>query len=331
MLHDQDVAGRDVTEESRFGVAPSLALGLGTSTRIIFSYFDQTADDVPDYGLPWFGTAPAPVPRQNFYGYTSDFLKTGTDIGTLQIAHDISPDITVHNTVRYAHYTRDFRISEPIISAPIGTPLSSIPVNLNIWSGNSIETMAWNQAEANVKFATGPLTHTLIAGIEGGREGSNPEFDNSSGAPTVPCSPDRKRQFVAAATYPRLISNTIAWSGAPYALDTINWGPQWEFTAGLRWDYFGTHYRATRYSSTTPEAITGYDNVPRTDEYLSYRGALVYKPTANGSVYAVIGTSFGPSAEALSQITSGRSLAIRMPIWRRKKIADSNSAANGMC
>lgn len=311
MVHAQDVAGRDVAKESRFGLAPSLALGLGTPTRIVFSYFDQTADDVPDYGIPWFGTVPAPVPRQNFYGYASDFLKTGTDIATLRIGHDVSPGITLHNTVRYAHYTRNFRISEPVVSAPAGTTLSSIAVNLNIWSGNSIETMAWDQAEADLKFATGPLTHTLVAGIEGGREGSTPEFDNSSGVPTVPLlDPNPKRPFAAAATYPRLISNTVAWSGAPYALDTVNWGPQWEFTAGLRWDYFGTHYRATRYSAVTPGAITGFDDIPRVDEYLSYRGALVYKPAPNGSVYAEMGTSFDPSAESLSQITSGRSLGI---------------------
>ena len=311
MVHAQDVAGRDVAKESRFGIAPSLALGLGTSTRIVFSYFDQTADDVPDYGIPWLGTAPAPVARQNFYGYTSDFLKTGTDIATLRIDRDVSPGIIVHNSTRYAYYTRKFRISEPIISAPAGMPLSSIAVNLNIWSGNSIETMAWDQAEADVRFATGPLTHTLIAGIEGGRESSAPEFDNSSGVPTIPLlDPNPKRTFVAAATYPRLLSNTVGWSAAPYALDTISWGPQWEFTAGRRWDYFDTHYRATRYSATTPGAITGFDDIPRTDEYLSYRGALVYKPAPNGSVYAEIGTSFDPSAEALSQITSGRSLGI---------------------
>ena len=311
MVHAQDVAGRDVAKQSRFGVAPSLALGLGTATRLVFSYFDQTADDVPDYGVPWFSTVPAPVPRQNFYGYTTDFLKTGTGIGTVKVEHDVSPDVMLRNTLRYAYYTRNFRISEPIINAPAGTPLSSIAVNLNIWSGNSIETMAWDQAEGTANFVTGPLIHTLVAGVEGGRESSAPEFDNSSGVPAVPLLvPDRKRPFTATATFPRLIGDTTAWSAAPYALDTIKWGDQWQISGGLRWDYFDSHYRATRYSVTSPGTITGFDDVPRTDEYLSYRGAVVFKPAVNGSIYAEIGTSFDPSAETLSQITSGRSLAI---------------------
>jgi catecholate siderophore receptor len=214
--------------------------------------------------------------------------------------------------VRYAYYyTREFRISEPIISAPAGTPLSQIPVNLNIWSGNGVETMAWDQAEGTAIFSTGEISHTVVAGIEGGRESSAPEFDNSSGVPPVPLlSPDPNRPFVAAATYPRLIGNTIAWSFAPYVLDTIKWGDQIELTGGIRWDYFATRYRATRYSVTSPGMISGFDNVPRVDTQPDYRAAIVYKPAPNGSVYADFGTSFDPSAESLSQITSGRSLAI---------------------
>ena len=311
MVHAQDVSGRDVAKTSRFGLAPSLALGLGTATRLTFSYFDQTANDVPDYGLPWLGTAPAPVPRQNFYGFTSDFLRTGTDIGTVRIEHDLGPAITISNVARYAWYSRDFRISEPIINAPVGTPLSAIPVSLNIWSGNSIETMAWDQASVIGHLQTGSIQHDLVAGVEGGRESSAPEFDNSSGVPTAPLlAPDPKRPFIAASTFPRLKADTIGWSFAPYLIDTIKLTPQWEVDAGLRWDYFGTHYQATRFSTGIPGQVSGQDNVVRVDRMPSYRAALLYKPDENGSVYFDYGTSFDPSAEALSQITSGRSLGI---------------------
>ncbi|HXJ00735.1 MAG TPA: TonB-dependent siderophore receptor [Micropepsaceae bacterium] len=311
MVHAQSVAGRNAAQQNRFGLAPSLALGIGTPTRLSLSYFDQTANDVPDYGVPWFGTVPAPVPRQNFYGVKSDSLKTGTDVGTFKVEHDLTADIMLRNTVRYANYTRDFRLREPIISAPVGTPLSNVNVGFNIWSGKSTETMAWDQAEAQSHFDTGPIHHTLVTGIEGGRESSAPEFDNSSGVPTVPLlNPNPDRPFIAASTFPRLIANTIAWSFAAYALDTVKLGEQWEISAGLRWDYFGSHYRAVRYSTTTPGAITGNDDVTRIDKVPSYRGALVYKPVTNGSIYFDYGTSFNPSAETLSQITSGRGLGI---------------------
>ena len=54
------IAGRDVAENRRFGVAPSLAFGLGTPTRLTLSYFHQNADDTPDYVFPGCSTAPPP-------------------------------------------------------------------------------------------------------------------------------------------------------------------------------------------------------------------------------------------------------------------------------
>ena len=64
MGDEGNVAGRDVAENRRFGIAPSLALGLGTATRWTFSYFHQNADDNPDYGIPWLFNGPAPVTAQ---------------------------------------------------------------------------------------------------------------------------------------------------------------------------------------------------------------------------------------------------------------------------
>ena len=42
----------------------------------------------------------------------------------------------------------------------------------------------------------------------------------------------------------------------------------------------------------------------------SYRGALVYKPRVNGSVYLAYGTSFNPSAESLNFIVNARGFGI---------------------
>jgi len=48
--------------------------------------------------------------------------------------------------------------------------------------------------------------------------------------------------------------------------------------------------------------------VKNVDPIVTYRVGLVYKPVENGSIYFSHGTSFNPSAESLSQLTSGRSL-----------------------
>jgi catecholate siderophore receptor len=119
MGHDQMVAGRDVGEYARYGFAPSLAFGLGTPARVTLSYFHQTENDTPDYGIPWFAGSPAPVARNNFYGFKSDYLNTNADVLTAKVEHNFSDSVQIRSQLRYADYTRDFRISEPIVPSAL--------------------------------------------------------------------------------------------------------------------------------------------------------------------------------------------------------------------
>src|SRR5262249_39937605 len=193
-------------------------------TRLTLSYLHESADDVPDYGIPYLGSQVVKVPRQNFYGFKSDYLKTDTDIATLTAEHDFSPDLTVKNQLRYAAYSQNFRFTEPLIATtvPVTTPLSAINVTRNVNSGINTQTMLWDQLDATFHFDTGSIKHVLAAGMEGGRETSKPEFDNSTGVPSVPLlAPNPSVPFTATSTFPRFKTNTGADSFAVYALDTI--------------------------------------------------------------------------------------------------------------
>src|SRR3546814_1155940 len=46
--HDQDVAGRDAIYQRRWGVAPSVTIGLGTPTRLTASYYYLESHELPD-------------------------------------------------------------------------------------------------------------------------------------------------------------------------------------------------------------------------------------------------------------------------------------------
>src|SRR5690606_30505251 len=50
MWHDQDVAGRDAIWQKRWGIAPSLTIGVGTPTRLTFSYYHLDTEELPDSG-----------------------------------------------------------------------------------------------------------------------------------------------------------------------------------------------------------------------------------------------------------------------------------------
>ena len=312
MGHEARAAGRDVVETSRYGVAPSLALGLGTPTRLTLAYFHQYNDDIPDYGLPYFGSRPAPVPRGNFYGFKSDFMRTGTDIASFKLAHDFSDTFTLQNQLRYAGYSRNFRFSEPLIPAsiPLSTPLEAVQVTRNVNSGRSDDSMLWDQLFGTVRWEYGGIRNTSVVGLEGGHEKAAPVFYNSSGvSSTSLLTPAEDQPFGATSTFPRYRTHLDAETFAPFLIDTAKWSG-WEATLGVRWDHFHVEYNDSGYSTTVPGQVVRTDHIPHTDEIFSYRAALSYKAATNGNIYISFGTSFNPSAEDLSLISSSRSFSL---------------------
>ena len=183
-----NVAGRDVAENRRFGIAPSLAFGLGTATRWTLGFFHQTADDIPDYGIPWLFNGPAPVNRTNYYGFQNgNYLRTYDDIGTAKVEHDFHRHFTLRDQVRYANYVRDVLITEPQIATPVtlSTPLSQMIINRHEIGVNSVETLLDEQLDLTAKFDTGFLHHSVVAGIEGGKETSDPTRPTWTNVPTT--------------------------------------------------------------------------------------------------------------------------------------------------
>jgi catecholate siderophore receptor len=330
MGNDSGVSDRDVARNRRFGLAPSLSLGLGTPTRVTFTYLHQTEYDNPDYGLPWLYQAPVgtivtiarPTPlsqtQSNYYGFEhGNYLRTNVDVPTVKIEHDVNDAITISDQARYAHYVRQFDITEPqfyttasettlgasgvqALIAP-GTSLASLNVARNQLYGHSLETYLDNQLDATLRFSTGFAEHTMRTGIEIGRETSDPIRYTTIGPYSLtPLLSPNPGDTDNANTYLSSRTNTSGRTLAIYALDTMKLGEQWELMGGLREDRFAANYHQT----VNPNPVTGAGATSTafnpTNYMLSWRGAIIYKPLPNGSVYFDAGSSFDPSAEALS-------------------------------
>lgn len=294
MADEGGVAGRNIATERRLGVAPSLAFGLGTTTQWMFSYLHMNEDDIPDYGIPWLFNGPAPVPREDYYGFQNgNFLRTYVDMGTATMERMVSPGLSIQNQARYAHYIRDVQITEPRVdpSTSLETPLDEITIDRNQIAVNSIETFLDDQLDATLRFHTGSFAHTLVAGVEGARETSSPTRLSLTGVPkTNLLNPDPSQPFSGASRI-RSVVNTTALSYGLYALDTMKLGAKWSVMGGIRWDYFDANYA---------QGVAPASAFKRIDKQPTYRAALVYSPTRNSSLYFDYGTSFDPSAESLS-------------------------------
>ncbi|MGH7990119.1 MAG: TonB-dependent receptor, partial [Limisphaerales bacterium] len=263
MGNDSDVAGRNVTENSRYGFAPSLIFGLGTPTRLTLSYLHQSENDVPDYGMPWLNFAgetahPADVSHSNFYGFKDDYFNADVDMVTVKLEHDFNDAVTLNNQVRFANYTRDFRVTEPQVTNTVAAPLDTLSVNRNELGGFGTQTFLWDQVDLTSKFKTAFIDHTLVTGIEGGRETADETRFNYANVPgTSLVSPDENAYFSGTSSI-KSDADTTATSFGVYALDTMKLGEHWELSGGARWDYFDADYHSAAEGST---AAAAYDQL----------------------------------------------------------------------
>lgn len=310
MGHTSHVAGRDGALNRRWGIAPTLALGMGTDTRLTLAYLHQEERNRPDYGIPWFNGAPAPVARNNFYGFADDYLNTTVNMLTLKIEHDINDHLSLRNRTRYSLANRQFRTSEAVVPAGIAaaTPLDAITVTRNEFSGQSSDLFLQNQTDFTASFKTGLGEHTLVGGVEVGQEMPRPIYVFHTGVIPTNLANPQPQIFAETASYVRLNAHARAMTLGLYALDTVRIGSRWIAIGGLRWDRYGAHYQSTGYAATG--AISSSTDVSPVNRKFSLRGALVYKPADQGSVYLSYADSFNPSAEGIaSMISSGRSVA----------------------
>ena len=244
MANTNKVADRDVVQYNRFGVAPSLALVLGTPTRLTVSYFYQSDTDTPDFGVPWYFGKPAAVPRNNYYGFRSDREKTSADIGTVKLEHDFYDWLTVSAQSRFADYLRSETAGKPGLAANVttSTPLSSAGVALNDFTLRSVETQFQNQVNGLAKFATGDVQHELVAGGEYDFETSDPKYFTNNGLTNTLLNPNENQTFAPTLTFQRVKINTTTNPEGAYFVDTIKLQDQWELILGARIDRFSVHF-----------------------------------------------------------------------------------------
>jgi catecholate siderophore receptor len=308
MADTNGVAERDVVEFNRYGLAPSLALGLGEPTRVTLSYFYQQEHDRPDFGVPWYFGTPAAVPRNNFYGFKTDHLNTTADMGTVKVEHDLDDWITVRDLSRYAAYTRFENASKPGLAASVTptTPLASAGVALNNFTLASTEKQFQNQLDALMKFVTGPVAHDLDAGFEYDWESSDPKYYTNSGLTNTLLNPNENQTFRPTASFQRVNIDTTTNTEGGYFTDTLKLGDALEAILGARVDRFSVHFNEQVFSvpPATTGVITATNLKNREDTLPSWHAALLYKPVPNGTFYFTYGTSFNPSAETLDIISS---------------------------
>ena len=292
-----EVADRDFVRNRRWGVAPSVSFGIGQPTTVTLEYFHQVQNDVPDYGIPFAFGAPVPVPRNTYYGLPSDDrTRTRVDVGTMLLKSQFTENFWFTDTARIGNYYFDSIETAPHYGAappPPGTDLSTVLTFRDRPTVSGTVKTLMNDADLHYKFATGPVNHHLVAGLELDREEADltrfaNQLNNIPGTPIL--DPDPFQVFPGTQNTITQRPDTVTKTVSGLVEDILDFGPHWEATVAVRVD---------RFSAKFDEPITNA-HFDHTDTIASPRASLVFRPIDTVSLYASYGTSYDPSAENLS-------------------------------
>ncbi len=287
MSHRDDIVGRDVVDQKRVGVAPSIAFGLGTPTQITLSHLFQKEDNLPDYGFPFFQGAPAKVDRNNFYGLAKhDYERTWLNASTLRLDHRFNEQFSLRNTSRHSQNHRQATPTRPATTDGVTVTRARTGRDLT-------QSILSNQTDLTAKFDTLNLKHTLVTGAEVSREVIDRKNFSFGSVPSTNLQNPNPNSDASGMT--RTVSGapfTTALGFGIFAADQIKLNPYFDITEGVRWDYFDTDFDD---SGVTPRV-----NRSRLDKLWSHRAGLVFHPTPAQSYYFSYATAFNPSAEGLA-------------------------------
>jgi catecholate siderophore receptor len=276
----------------RYGFNPTVALALGAGTTIHVGYERFRDDRTADRGIPSMGNRPVETAASTFFGdpalsntfVTVNALSSGVD-------HTLSRGIVLRNRIRFADYDKFYQNVYP------GSAVSAdgTSVSISAYNNATQRQNLFNQTDLNFAIDGGRVKHIVVVGAELGRQVThnlrNTGYFTSIGpgatsltvpviAPTI-SSPVTFRQSASDAS-----NRGIATVAGLFAQDQLEFSRHFEAVVGLRYDRFDVDFHNIR--TTTDFASS--------DNLLSPRAGLIYKPIERVSVYTSYSLAYVPRA-----------------------------------
>ncbi|ATE63046.1 TonB-dependent receptor [Rhizorhabdus dicambivorans] len=297
VAHKNRVPGRDVERNKRWGIAPSVTIGIDSPTSLTLQYLHQDDSNVPVYGVPYFrnavnsGPLPGYDPKdRNYYGIENlDDQDIVVDQLTMRFAHEFSDKVSVRNLTRWQRVEQDSSTSAPqgvyclangfqplpatnIASTPLACPAAQNTPGTYYPSGprgnirNQENQLLYNQTDLRAVFDTAGLEHTLVVGVSLTKE----DYELVSGNVLRTAAGATVAQPPISLAAPNTIytgavnfiqagrSQGSSSNVAGYLFDTVKITPQLEFNAGLRYEQAKATFRADTFSTVVGPTLGAY-------------------------------------------------------------------------
>ena len=292
MYHRNDVPGRDVEKFKRWGVAPSVTLGIDGPTSLTLAYVHQRDDNTPIFGVPYFKSlvndGPLPgVDDSDYYGIVNlDEQEQTLDRATATFRHDFSDSVGVRNLTRWQRVHSYTQTSAPQGTFCLANGLQPVGASGSATVGIACPTtlrpgqyqpsgprglardqrndLFYNQTDLRiVSGERGGIRNTLNVGgaliwEDYSITTASLPRTSAGAAVTLPAlslfSPDT--------TYTGLINKTVtaisraeSRSAAIYAFDTLELGEHFELNGGVRYENVKTTFRGVPLLTVPPGTV----------------------------------------------------------------------------
>ena len=300
---------RDGVFLERWGINPTLTFRPNDRLTLTLGYERFEDERTADRGVPSFNGRPVDTDRSTFFGDPGASVSDAVvDAVTAAIEYRFSDSLILRNRTRWADHDKFYQNVFPGSVSGGGTLVSISGYN----NATRRETLI-NQTDLNWFVDTGPFSHTVLFGVEVGRQ----ETDNfRQTACFIGVTPGCFGAIPGAATTsillpvadPALHNTPLAFaqsasdadnSGtaefvAVYAQDQIRFNDMVQLVLGLRYDDFNVDFRNNRTGATFSTE----------DGMLSPRVGLIVRPVDAVSLYASYSKTFVPRAgEQLSSLS----------------------------
>ncbi|CAM5480939.1 TonB-dependent receptor Fiu OS=Afipia felis OX=1035 GN=fiu PE=3 SV=1 [Afipia felis] len=309
---------RDYGHLERYGFNPTLTWAPTDDTKIKLSYEYYHDRELADRGNPSIAV-PGGATRFNpttpfapngdyskFFG-SPIYNHTYADVQRTMavVDHDFGNGLTVRNATMYSSIDRGYANVYPGSAATIFGPNTGT-MNLSAYRNETDRDSLFNQTDFTYKTYTGPVFHTVAFGTEFGRQtglgyrqtgyfpgnttsltGVNP-FD-----PTYFGVVDFRHNITNPNPPPGVSSgdsNSIYRLNvsSAYVQDQIDVTRWLQLVAGVRFDRFDL--------TATDRNVTGGLTRNRTDDKVSPRVGVIFKPVDNVSIYGAYSISYLPAS-----------------------------------
>jgi len=287
---------RDFVDLERYGINPSLTIMAGKQTKVTLGYEYFRDYRTADRGIPSFRGLPAETDIGTFFGDPDKSrVKASVNLGTATIDHQAGK-LNIRNRTQFGGYDRYYQNF-----VPGAVTADKTLVALSSYNNATERLNIFNQTDLTFAVSTGQVRHTLLGGIEVGRQMTDNFrntgfFNNTVTSILVPFANSTINTPVTFRQSATDADNHIKTNiGAVYAQDQIELSRYVQVVAGLRFDHFDLRFHNNRNG----------DDLRRIDNLVSPRAGVIVKPVTQLSIYGNYSVSYLPSSgDQFSSLTT---------------------------